>query len=77
MPPLFNFVDRASIERRVRALPLGATPAWGTFTSGQMLAHCGAALPMAVGDQPIGSGATPKILKSRGSHRRRAPPTAH
>jgi hypothetical protein len=64
MPSLFNPGDRAAIEKRIRALPVGAAPAWGKFTCGQMLAHCTDALRMAIGDLPIGSRGAPKILKN-------------
>ena len=62
MKTIFNPADRAAIERRLQHLPTGATPRWGKFTCGQMLAHLTDAARMALGDLPIGSGGAPAFL---------------
>ncbi|MEQ1869652.1 MAG: DUF1569 domain-containing protein [Vicinamibacterales bacterium] len=63
MPTLFNPADRASLERRLRNMPLGSAPAWGKFNCEQMLAHCTDAMKMALGDLPIGSRGAPAFLR--------------
>ena len=52
MKSLFSADDRHEILRRLSALQAGATRQWGTMDPAQALAHCTAALAVAVGDAP-------------------------
>ena len=62
MPTVFNPTDRAALERRLRLLVPGSTPAWGRFNCEQMLAHVADALRMALGELQADGRRAPAFL---------------
>lgn len=53
MKNFFDQADAASIISRVQHINPASTPHWGKMTAAQMLAHCNAAMEMALGKKQV------------------------